>query len=236
MGMFDTIKVERKIDGKSYKDIDFQTKSLNNMLDYYIIDRFGYLTVFKYDIEETVPKFFSQKKGIEKFIEEHDKNYKRVNERLEPYYFHGTIHFYSYSREGDNNKDFVALYSQNKLIGIYPATENGIRIYKDAINGCEFLALNELGNDYSEFIKKYSPYTFNFYIENEKINKILKKVLKFFHINTYIKIKGIFYSNYLQYCEERNVELLEYMEKNPIITHKRLTKAKNKKKVKKEKK
>lgn len=41
MGLFDTVRIEYLVDGKDYSDIDFQTKSLNNSLGYYLINKEG---------------------------------------------------------------------------------------------------------------------------------------------------------------------------------------------------
>ena len=235
MGLFDNLSCEYLVEGKNRIDKDFQTKSLNNSLDHYRIDKNGDLFVFRFDTETLPPIKNSKKKGFEKTLEKLH-NYKRINERWEKYFFHGTIHFYYYSFNGNTNVDYIAIYNEGKLSNIYPATENGMRIYKDVLNGIEFLSIAELNNNYSDFIKKYSAQIFNCYIENEKINKTFKKILSFFHINRYIKIRGIFYSAYLLYQKERDEEFQEYMKKNPIVTHKQLKVSSINKKVKKKEK
>lgn len=162
MGLFDSVKLELKFNGRNYQDVDFQTKSLDNSLSYYLIDKDGKLFIMEYDMIE-LPKLKSKKKGIEGFIESM-QNYKRTNERFEPYYFHGDIYIYG-SKEYDSNTldfHFVIRYFDGNFQSIYKATEDGQTIYSDGNK--EFIALNELphfiGKEFMQWLNKKSIFKF----------------------------------------------------------------------------
>ena len=126
MSMMDSIKIEKLINGKDMQDIDFQTKSLDNGMDNYTIDEKGTLWKLHFELEEN--KKLAKKKGIAAFV----GRWKRVNEYYQPYYLHGVIHFYDYHNYNtpELNVDYIAVYNEGDFVGIYNATENGMRIYR----------------------------------------------------------------------------------------------------------
>lgn len=224
MGMFDTVRCLYKIDGKDYKDVDFQTKSLDNYLNWFSIEEDGSLIRFEYEMIQDNPNFKSKKKGMDGFIEDRE-NWKRKNERWEPFYFHGEIYFYGSTVYEAHELDlnFIARYSEGKLLGIYPATDMGQRIYKD-YNGIEFLALAEMHRYDSDFVKENSQRILDFKVRNKS-----NKLLNFFGIQKHTIIRGILYSVYQLYKVKLRYDVVEYSIKNPIVTHKEVKKVTKKK-------
>jgi len=112
MGMFDTLKVEIKIPGFSeVPDIEFQTKSLDNALEKYVITNNGelYREVWDYKWIEDETHFLG---GYEYKIPE---SYRR--EYLTDY--HGDIIFYE-GRSADGTwRDYTARFTEGKLTRIW---------------------------------------------------------------------------------------------------------------------
>jgi hypothetical protein len=131
MGMFDTILVKRKLPltkeiKKAFPDTDwaqesFQTKSLDNTMTTYTIKGTGL--------------YWSKVEGeyVRTMTEEEEKKAKKSRKWVWPYEFveysrktvnvpfHGTINFYHYKEDKDNNTwdiEFDALFNTGKLVSI----------------------------------------------------------------------------------------------------------------------
>lgn len=112
MGMFDTIKVEQKIPGFSgIPKVEFQTKSLDNAMDNYVITNNGelYREVWDYEWIENKLNVFG---GVMKKIED---SYRR--EYLTD--FHGDIKFYEGKKVDGKWRDYTARFTEGKLTRIW---------------------------------------------------------------------------------------------------------------------
>lgn len=112
MGMFDTLKVEIKIPGFfEVPDIEFQTKSLDNALEKYVITNNGelYREVWDYKWIEDETHFLG---GYEYKIPE---SYRR--EYLTD--FHGDIIFYEGKSVDGVWRDYTARFTEGKLSRVW---------------------------------------------------------------------------------------------------------------------
>jgi hypothetical protein len=114
MGMFDTLRVQLKISGfTDVPDCDFQTKSLDSLMEHYVITDKGelYKEIWDYDWSEDPEHFLG---GYERKIPE---SYRR--EYLTNY--HGDIIFYT-SKPMNNDRvwrDYTARFTDGKLSRIW---------------------------------------------------------------------------------------------------------------------
>ena len=116
MGMFDYIRVETKIPGYEEipSDVEFQTKSFENLMDTYVISIKGELYVEQWSFEfiETQGSLFGG------YMRKLDDSYRR--EYLTD--FHGDVIFYrSKPMEGTNRvwRDYHARFTDGKLSRIW---------------------------------------------------------------------------------------------------------------------
>ncbi len=112
MGMFDTLKVQTKIPG--YSDIplgEFQTKSLDNCLEYYVITDNGelYKEVWDYNWVEDATSAFNG------YFDKVEGSYRR--EYLTK--FHGDIIFYNGETVGGKWREYTARFTEGRLSRIW---------------------------------------------------------------------------------------------------------------------
>jgi len=114
MGMFDWIKVEQKIPGYSeIPDEQFQTKSFDSYMDYYIITRNGELYREEWDYE---------------WIEDEARILKGYSQRIEGSYrrvyltdYHGDVIFYTSRPLTENRiwRDYTARFTEGRFSRIW---------------------------------------------------------------------------------------------------------------------
>lgn len=113
MGLFDTIKVEQKIPGfPDIPNVEFQTKSLDNAMENYVITNNGelYREVWEYEwVEDNSMPIL---KGFMKKVE---GSYRR--EYLTDY--HGDIIFYEGKKVDGTWRDYTARFTEGKLTRIW---------------------------------------------------------------------------------------------------------------------
>jgi hypothetical protein len=114
MGMFDWVKVETKIPGYTeIPDEEFQTKSLDNCMDHYVITGKGdlYREEWDYSWEEDSASILG---GRSTKIEE---SYRRVYLTD----FHGDIIFYTSKPLNEDSiwRDYTARFTEGKLTRIW---------------------------------------------------------------------------------------------------------------------
>ena len=114
MGMFDWIKAETKIPGYStIPDEEFQTKSLDNCMDYYVITNKGelYKEVWDHEWVENpdVPIGGSFRKVEGSYLREYLTN------------FHGDIIFYTSRPMNEDRiwRDYTARFTEGRLTRIW---------------------------------------------------------------------------------------------------------------------
>lgn len=112
MGMYDTLRIEKKIPGfADIPDCEFQTKSLYSALENYVITNKGelYKEVWEYEwIENSLSVFGGYSKKIE-------ESYRR--EYLTD--FHGDIIFYEGKSIDGKWRDYTARFTEGKLTRIW---------------------------------------------------------------------------------------------------------------------
>ena len=109
MGLFDTIKVEQKIPGFSdTPNVEFQTKSLDNCMENYVITKNGELYREVWDYEWFEDNNMPILKGFMKKVE---GSYRR--EYLTDY--HGDIIFYEGKKIDGKWRDYTARFTEGKL-------------------------------------------------------------------------------------------------------------------------
>lgn len=114
MGMFDTIKVELKIPGYSeVPDEEFQTKSLDNCLEHYVITANGQLYKEVWDVE-WVDDDNHFLKGYPKQVENSYRREYLTN-------FHGDIIFYTSKSMNEDRiwRDYTARFTEGKLSRVW---------------------------------------------------------------------------------------------------------------------
>lgn len=113
MGMFDYIRVETKIPGYEEipRDVEFQTKSFENLMDTYVISIKGelYVEQWSYDFIETHGSLFGG------YMRKIDDSYRR--EYLTDY--HGDVIFYTGLNEDRMWRDYTARFTEGKLTKVW---------------------------------------------------------------------------------------------------------------------
>ena len=114
MGMFDTLKVQTKIPGYSNIPLgEFQTKSLDNCLEYYVITDNGelYKEVWDYNWVEDATSAFNG------YFDKVEGSYRR--EYLTN--FHGDIIFYTSKPMTEDRvwRDYTARFTEGKLTRVW---------------------------------------------------------------------------------------------------------------------
>lgn len=118
MGMFDDLICEYPLPKKyeKYQSEVFQTKSLNNCMDKYVINKDGELIhhSFKWDMtpEEERPYYNKPEWDKLKFI----GSFKAVPQKPVKVYYTGEIKFYHSAEKGEIWIDLIALFVRGKLI------------------------------------------------------------------------------------------------------------------------
>ncbi len=113
MGMYDTLKIEIRVPGFSdIPEAEFQTKSLDNCLDHYVISNKGELYKEVWDYEWVDNNEIPIIKGHLKRIE---GSYRR--EYLTD--FHGDIIFYEGRGIDGKWRDYTARFTEGKLTRIW---------------------------------------------------------------------------------------------------------------------
>lgn len=164
MGMFDYLRVKKEIplpeDLKSlklnWKNLEFQTKDLDNCLLEYFIDEEGHL--FEVDVErEYVPFTEEEKKQNKKSgkwhlwkdVIEKSKTNKKIN-------FHGKIKFYTYETLNENEDfclDYDAYFVYGKLDKIELVKFEKLESRKKSLEKF-FKEIEEKENTFSRRLKK----------------------------------------------------------------------------------
>jgi hypothetical protein len=125
MGMYDELKCEYPLPEKSakYQDLQFQTKSLGNFLDKYIISKDGELIIYSFDWEP-VPEedrpFYGKPEWQQLSWVGSFKSIPNEPRKIE---HTGEVRFYS-TVDNEDWIEFVAFFSKGKLIHIETVEEN----------------------------------------------------------------------------------------------------------------
>jgi hypothetical protein len=120
MGMFDSIKIKRKLPlSKELKDLNinwdkvsFQTKALENYMGHYFIDKRGYL--FEEVVEGDWIPVPEDQRDVPWHVADFEEK-KRYNKKID---FHGVLKFYAYEELNDKEDfwvDFAAYFIYGKL-------------------------------------------------------------------------------------------------------------------------
>jgi len=112
MGMYDTLKIEKKIPGfTDIPDCEFQTKSLDSAMGNYVITNNGELYKEVWDYE-----------WIENSLSVFDRYFKKIEESYRREYltdFHGDIIFYESKSINGKWRDYTARFTEGKLTRIW---------------------------------------------------------------------------------------------------------------------
>ena len=114
MGMFDTIKVETKIPGYSeIPDVEFQTKSLDNCMDHYVITNKGELYKEVWDYEWVEDKTHLLNGWMQKVESSYRREYLTN--------FHGDIIFYTSKPMNEDRiwREYTARFTEGRLTRIW---------------------------------------------------------------------------------------------------------------------
>jgi hypothetical protein len=123
MGMYDELKCEYPLPEK-YQNLSFQTKSLGNFLDKYVISKDGELIVYSFDWEhvpdEERPYFGTPEWDKLNWV----GSMKTIPNEPRKIDHTGEVRFYSFFDNDEGWIEFVAFFSKGKLIHIEMTEEN----------------------------------------------------------------------------------------------------------------
>jgi len=112
MGLFDTLRIQQKIPGfTEIPDCEFQTKSLDNAMENYVISNNGELYREVWDYKWIADDYSEFKGHFHKLEETYRREYLTD--------FHGDIIFYESKRIDGNWRDYTARFTEGRLTRIW---------------------------------------------------------------------------------------------------------------------